>query len=151
MKKIKKVILNGEEETIKFASDFAKKITEKNKKRKTALVISLIGELGAGKTTFARGFLHELGVKKKITSPTFVLIKRYKLPKGGSFKETFHIDAYRLKDGDLNTLEWQEIIKNPENIILIEWPERVREAKIKGAVEIKIKHLKEGREIEIEK
>lgn len=131
-----------------FASDFAKEITEKKQKRKGALIIALIGDLGAGKTTFARGFLKGLKVKNKVTSPTFVLIKRYKLPEG-DFEEAFHIDAYRLKDGDLNIIGWKEIKENPKNIILIEWPEKVKEAKIRGVIKIKINHLEEGREIEI--
>lgn len=87
-------------------------------------VFTLQGELGAGKTTFAQGFAAGLGVKEKVLSPTFVIMKSYGIP---SSKKTFyHIDCYRLKsEADLLALGWEEIATNPGNIILLEWPERV--------------------------
>ncbi|OGZ03304.1 MAG: tRNA (adenosine(37)-N6)-threonylcarbamoyltransferase complex ATPase subunit type 1 TsaE [Candidatus Liptonbacteria bacterium RIFOXYD1_FULL_36_11] len=145
----KKIIIKNEEEMMMVAEEAAKILVKKEEKRKGALMITLEGELGAGKTTFARGFLKALGVKRKITSPTFVLIKKYSLLKKTGFLKAYHADAYRLKDGDLEILGWREILENPENVVLVEWPERVREARTTGAVKIKFKHLKEGREVEI--
>jgi tRNA threonylcarbamoyladenosine biosynthesis protein TsaE len=97
-----------------------------------ATVVALHGDLGSGKTTFTQFVAQSLGVKEKVTSPTFVLIKNYKLKNTKLFSQSvcyeslFHIDAYRLNNGDdLKKLGWQEIVSNPKNLVLIEWPERV--------------------------
>ena len=140
MKKMKTVIRNGEDGMIKFAGELAKKIIEEKKDKEKALVILLSGDLGAGKTTFTKGFLKGLGVRGIVTSPTFVLMKKYQLSREAGFKFAYHIDAYRLRDGDLDVLGWEEIINNPEHIALVEWPERVREAgKVKG-IKISFRH-----------
>ena len=113
---------------------------------KRALVIGLEGELGAGKTTFIKGFAKALGVKGKILSPTFVLMKTYKiadLPK--NYKFLIHIDAYRLKDHrDLISLGLKEILANPQNIVLIEWSDRVRKILPRGYMKIHFDHIKEN-------
>lgn len=120
-----------------------------------ATVVGLSGDLGTGKTTFTQFIAKNLGVKTKVNSPTFVIMKRYSLPltRGSAqgargfnkFKNLFHIDAYRLKnEKELLHLGWQEIISNPENIIFIEWPELVAKAMPKKHHKISIKHLKEG-------
>jgi tRNA threonylcarbamoyladenosine biosynthesis protein TsaE len=105
--------------------------------RKKALVFALRGDLGAGKTTFAQGFLKGLGFKKRAPSPTFVLIRRHSLKKRSLgkrsrrsgrkvFTDVFHVDAYRLKKpGHLAALGFKEILADPRHIVLIEWPERV--------------------------
>ena len=89
------------------------------------MVVALQGDLGAGKTTFAQAVGLELGVNESMQSPTFVIEKIYEIDWNG-FKNLIHIDAYRLeKDEELLHLGWQEIISEPENFILIEWPENV--------------------------
>ncbi len=96
--------------------------------RHGATVVALYGELGAGKTSFTQGVAKAFGIKDHITSPTFVLEKIYRL-KDSAYKNLIHIDAYRLSGHrDLSALGWDELVKNPENIIFIEWPERVLEA-----------------------
>ncbi|VAW13135.1 tRNA threonylcarbamoyladenosine biosynthesis protein TsaE, partial [hydrothermal vent metagenome] len=102
-----------------------------------AFVVGLQGDLGAGKTTFTKSVAEALGVEGAVTSPTFVIEKIYKLPvrtphAGGPEKETFsrliHIDAYRLENGsELTSLGWEDIASDSQNIILIEWPEKVAE------------------------
>ena len=83
-----------------------------------AVVLALRGDLGSGKTTFIQGFAGGLGVKEKIISPTFVILKRF-----GNF---YHIDCYRLgKPEEILPLDWQEIIANPRNIVAVEWPEKI--------------------------
>lgn len=90
-----------------------------------AVVIALMGDLGAGKTTFAKAFARALGVDEHVTSPTFVIEKRYPL-KHEYFSRLIHIDAYRLNDAnELRKLDWARTLEDPTNIILIEWADRV--------------------------
>jgi tRNA threonylcarbamoyladenosine biosynthesis protein TsaE len=92
-----------------------------------AHIVALSGNLGAGKTTLTQHIAQELGIEEQITSPTFVLMKQYLLT-GRVFSQLVHIDAYRLESPDeLNPLRVDELFSNPENLILIEWPERVLE------------------------
>ena len=83
-------------ETGNLAAKMAKKVTAPHR-RTEALIIALEGELGVGKTTFVRGFAKAVGVKQKITSPTFVILKVYSLELI-AYSHLYHIDAYRLKD-----------------------------------------------------
>lgn len=102
-----------------------------------ALVFALSGDLGTGKTTFSKGFIAGAGVKRKITSPTFVLVKSYKIK---SYK-IYHIDCYRIKKPkELFDSGLEEILKNPKNIVLIEWPEIIKKYLPKGAIWIEFKH-----------
>lgn len=113
-----KKISNSKIQTQKIAKDFAKKILRFRSSQK-AVVIGLSGELGSGKTTFVQGFAKALGIKERIISPTFVILKR--------FKNLIHIDAYRIKNPkEILDLGWNDLIKNPENIILVEWPEKIK-------------------------
>src|SRR3989344_6041888 len=90
-----------------------------------ATVVALQGELGSGKTYFVQNFGKVLGVKEHITSPTFVLMNIYNIDLRG-FKRLIHIDAYRFeKEEELLVLGWEKLIENPDNIIFLEWPERV--------------------------
>ncbi|HUO56235.1 MAG TPA: tRNA (adenosine(37)-N6)-threonylcarbamoyltransferase complex ATPase subunit type 1 TsaE [Candidatus Paceibacterota bacterium] len=90
-----------------------------------AMVIALSGDLGAGKTTFVQGISEALCVEERVTSPTFVIKKIYEL-ESQPFGRLIHIDAYRLKDAhELETLGWHEIVADPRNLILVDWPERV--------------------------
>ena len=109
-----------------------------------ATVVCLHGDLGTGKTTFSQFVAKNLGVKRKVNSPTFVIMKRYNL-KHKNFRNLFHLDAYRLKNHkELLVLGWEEIISKPENLILIEWPENVIKAIPKKHHKIHISHTKEG-------
>ena len=91
-----------------------------------ATLVTLSGELGAGKTAFAKAVAKALGVEETVNSPTFVLEKIYVLPTGKSFKRLIHIDAYRLEKGnDLTPLGFDERMQDSGNLILLEWPEKV--------------------------
>ncbi len=99
----------------------AAKLAQENKNH----IFALTGELGAGKTTFVQGFAKGLGIEEKVISPTFVLIRQHKIPQ--SKKTLFHADLYRLDDTtNLQNLGLQEIWSNPNNIILIEWAEKIK-------------------------
>ncbi|MEK7162937.1 MAG: tRNA (adenosine(37)-N6)-threonylcarbamoyltransferase complex ATPase subunit type 1 TsaE [Patescibacteria group bacterium] len=128
-------------QTKQFAGFLAKEILKKQPEPKNALVLALVGDLGAGKTTFVQGFLRAVGIKKKITSPTFVLIKTYKLTNLKTYKLIYHIDCYRIKKSkELLALGLKEILNNPHNIILIEWPERIKNILPKDSIWIKFEY-----------
>lgn len=130
-------------ETQKLAADLARKVA-KSKPQKHACVFALEGELGAGKTTFIQGFAKALKIKQKITSPTFVLMRHYKLGTG-NWKLLVHVDAFRLKDWrDLASLGIKDIFADPGNIVLIEWAERVRPILPKKHTKIHIDHLEKN-------
>lgn len=110
-----------------------------------ATMITLSGELGAGKTTLTQEIARQLGVKEQITSPTFVLMKQYKLPKLSTFnfKLLTHVDAYRIeKNSELEKLGWDEIISNPNSLVVIEWPEQVPKLIPENAFRVLLTHKK---------
>lgn len=103
-----------------------------------ATLVTLSGELGAGKTAFTKAVAHALGIEEVVTSPTFVLEKIYSLS-NKSFKRLVHIDAYRLeKYTDLVPLGFDELMEDPGNLILLEWPEKVAGALPVPAVKISL-------------
>ena len=140
---MRSIITKSARETRRFAAELAKKLIKKPGKK--PLIIALEGELGTGKTTFIKGFSKELGVREKILSPTFVLIHKHKLT-NNRFQNLYHIDAYRLKsEKDLLKLGVKEIFANPENIVIIEWADRVRKIIPKTAVWIRFDHINKNR------
>jgi len=102
-----------------------------------SIIISLEGELGSGKTTFTQGFAKGLGIKENPRSPTFVIMQIYKFKK----RSFIHIDAYRVKSKDLKILGWRALIKNPENLILIEWGNKIKNILPKNSLRIIFKHV----------
>lgn len=115
-------------QTEEIAKMFLDEILKHHDTEKGALIVGLSGDLGAGKTAFTQSIAKHLGVKNKITSPTFVIMKKYPL-KNKKHKFLFHLDAYRLKDEkELLHLGWKEIINNKEHLVFIEWPENVQKA-----------------------
>ncbi len=110
------------EKTQEIADSFIQSISPREN---TATVVALSGDLGAGKTAFSKCVAKTFGVEETVTSPTFVIEKVYEL-KDQKFSRLIHIDAYRLNDSkELLNLGWQKIVSDPQNIILIEWPEMV--------------------------
>ncbi len=105
-----------------FAREFVAKLPDTLSQK--AHVVGLSGDLGAGKTTFAQAVARALGVTIPITSPTFVLLQAYAIDHA-PFKRLIHVDAYRLDTTDKDTIAFEEYAKDPENIILVEWPERL--------------------------
>ncbi len=96
-------------------------------------IVGLIGALGAGKTSFAQALARELGVKQKVTSPTFVIMQQFKgfLPKTkftSSKPVTLtHIDTYRTKNfTELEALGITEAWSNQSGITIIEWADRIK-------------------------
>ncbi|MCC7160461.1 tRNA (adenosine(37)-N6)-threonylcarbamoyltransferase complex ATPase subunit type 1 TsaE [Candidatus Nomurabacteria bacterium] len=137
------MISKSVEETFKIAKDFIGRILHKKDTRENAKIVALSGDLGAGKTAFTKAVAEILGIKEKVNSPTFVIMKRYPINLEG-YKFFFHIDAYRLKDEkELLLLGWDEIINNKEHLVFIEWPENVKNIIPKDSRFIEIEHLGE--------
>lgn len=104
---------SNEEEMLVFAGQFAKQITP-------GIVIYLEGPLGAGKTTFSRGFLRGFGYAGKVKSPTYTLVEPYEFP----HQTIYHFDLYRLQDPhELEEIGIDEYF-TAESICLIEWPDK---------------------------
>ena len=112
-------------QTRNLAKRLARKIL-KISLRKKAIIIALEGELGSGKTTFLQGFAKGLGIKDKILSPTFVILKNFQIS-SSKFQCFYHIDCYRIKKPEeLLALGFKEIISNPQNIVTIEWADKIK-------------------------
>lgn len=113
MKKEYEIILNNVEETLRFAERLAGKCREGD-------VIALEGDLGAGKTTFTKGFARGLGIKRTVNSPTFTIIKEYegRLP-------LYHMDVYRVAD-EMEDLGFEEYFEG-EGVTVIEWAHLIEE------------------------
>lgn len=126
-----KLISRSLEETKEVANSLLSKIKRR--------VLLLHGDLGSGKTTFVQFLAGGLGIKGNLTSPTFVIMKKYHIPPVAtterftrlgraslSVKNLIHIDAYRLNSSeDLRALGWDDLVADPNNLIVLEWPERV--------------------------
>jgi tRNA threonylcarbamoyladenosine biosynthesis protein TsaE len=116
----------------------------------TATIITLSGDLGAGKTTFTQGIARALGVEETVTSPTFVLEKVYELT-DQKWERLIHIDAYRLvSEHELEVLGWHEMAQDPSNLIIIEWPEMVAELIPTDAIRITISGDGDTREVSVD-
>lgn len=135
-----RVVSKAESETKKIAQKLSVKIL-RARPGKHAVVIGLIGELGSGKTTFAKGFANGLGIKQIIQSPTFIIARRHAL-KSKVFKSFYHVDAYRIGPKDLLTFGWREWVKDPANIILVEWADRISRIFPKNSSKIIFETLK---------
>ena len=103
-------------------------------------VVLLHGDLGAGKSTLARGWLRALGVEGAIRSPTYTLVEHYPLPAGG---KGLHLDLYRI--GDARELDFLGLDDAGASLWLVEWPERGRGALPAADLEIDLAVAGDGR------
>ena len=117
---MEKIIKNLEE--LNF---FAKELLSFEKNVFGATIFGLYGNLGAGKTTLTQNIAKELGVMENISSPTFVIMKIYELL-NQKWKHLIHIDAYRIEnEKEILSLGFNQIISDENNLIIIEWPEKI--------------------------
>jgi len=149
-----KILSHSPAETKKLAKKLAKKL-------KPPLVLALTGDLGSGKTTFIQGFARGLGIKKKILSPTFIIFRKFEIRnsksetnskfkiKNSKFQFLYHIDCYRIqKPQELLNLGFKKIISEPQNIVLIEWAEKIKKILPKKTIWLKFNYgLKENERI----
>lgn len=127
-------------------------------------VVGLIGNLGAGKTVFVKGLASGLGIKNKIASPTFVLMKIYPVKcalrpalragfsearpvkQPNKIKQLIHIDAYRLKNGkEILSTGAEEYFNKPNSVVIIEWADRIKEILPKKTKLVKITSREENK------
>jgi tRNA threonylcarbamoyladenosine biosynthesis protein TsaE len=144
---MKKFLTRSEKGTKKLGEKIGKEILKK-KLDKIARTLALEGDLGGGKTTFLKGFAKGLGIKEKILSPTFILFRKFQIP-NSKFQNFYHIDCYRIeKEREILNLGFKEIIKDPKNIVAIEWADKIKKILPKKILKIKFKILgKKEREI----
>jgi len=101
------------------------------------LVVTIAGDLGAGKTTLVQAICRGYGVDEPVTSPTYALVHEY----AGRRSRVYHLDLYRLKGpSELPDLGWHEIVAAPA-LVLIEWPERAGDLVPAAHVPIALEHL----------
>ncbi|MEI6529328.1 MAG: tRNA (adenosine(37)-N6)-threonylcarbamoyltransferase complex ATPase subunit type 1 TsaE [Candidatus Falkowbacteria bacterium] len=139
------------------------KIVTKNEKETQALgyelgsqlkggeVLALCGDLGAGKTKFLQGLAKGLGIKGRVNSPTFNILKLYKINGNKNVKSFCHIDAYRLhSEKDLISLGVEEFFKDNKTVTAIEWAGKVKKIWPKDIISIELVHVGENsREIRV--
>ena len=137
------LLTHSTDETIAQGKDLATRL-------KSPVLVLLSGELGAGKTTLAKGIVSGLGagLEEEVTSPSFTLIHLYHAAAAG---KVYHIDLYRVGDfHDLETLGLEDVLSEPA-VVLVEWPERLTLRTDWPVLRIHVVHLPdESRRIEIE-
>ena len=139
----KVIITSSKEETQWFGKDLVSKLKDRN-------IIALYGDLGSGKTTFVQGLAKGLGIKKRIISPTFVLVRQYKIKNQKSKIKTtaqnskffYHVDLYRVNNKkEIDGLGIKEIIDNKNNFVAIEWAEKISNLLPKNRINVYCKYL----------
>ncbi len=135
--------LADESQTLSMAKCFAEHWPQHASKDR-ALVVNLSGDLGAGKTTFSRGFIQSLGHTGKVKSPTYTLIEPYELDD----LVIVHMDLYRLTDPEeLEYLGIDDLVRQSD-ICLIEWPERGADALPAPTLTLSLDHQTTGRQLQ---
>ena len=119
-----------EAELGRFGAEFARGL-----RPPPPVVVAIGGELGTGKTTLVRAIARALGVTEPVTSPTFALVHSY----AGSATTIYHVDAYRLRRAaDAADLGLDDMLAEPDSVVLIEWPERLGEGMPTASHRIKL-------------
>ncbi len=127
-------ILKGDAETRSAGAQLLRELQAST--QLPGCVVTLSGELGAGKTTFTRGFMQACNYDGAVKSPTYTLIETYSTQVG----EVCHLDLYRLEDPEeLDFIGFRDLLE-AENILLIEWPERVAAVADLATVQVQLEH-----------
>lgn len=118
-----KIKINNLDELRRFADDFALKLQGGD-------VVGLIGDLGAGKTTFVQFLATALGVREEVKSPTFVLVREYAVTEptalARNIQKLVHADAYRLEDeNELWAIGFADLVEDAETVTVVEWADRL--------------------------
>jgi len=136
---MQKIITENSEQTRELAKLLALEI-------RGGEIICLSGDLGAGKTTFTQGLLEGLGVEGPYTSPTFAIMKEYRLQTTNYKLQTvYHIDAYRVEEKDILDLGWKDFAGKENTVTIVEWAERAENVIPSGALRLDFKWLDENK------
>ena len=159
---------NSFEETQNLGKEFVASVTRSLLREGDSLlnVVALYGDLGSGKTTFVQGLAEGFGITRRIISPTFIIIRQYKLSSQMSnlasspkrlwrvgdkstsqiLKLFYHIDLYRIKnDEGIEELGIEEIIKDSQNIVAIEWAEKMGDLLPKERWDVRFEYVGEDK------
>lgn len=147
------ILTKSADETKEFGKKIATDLIRNQEAgiRNNGVVLALTGELGSGKTTFVQGLAVGLGIKQRILSPTFILMRKYQLRiTNNELRITgfYHIDLYRLEENvedEVRNLGIDEFWKNHENIIAIEWAEKIKSMVPKNAIWVEFKNMGEDK------
>lgn len=137
------IISHSEEETIEAGISLTQKLSPQD-------VVFLRGDLGSGKTTFAKGIAKGLGISTRIISPTFVIVREHEVD-SGKIKKMYHMDLYRLQDEhEALGVDIKDILNDEQGIVVIEWPEISQNLVKKKAWNVRIDNINESeRKIQI--
>ncbi len=114
-----------------------------DKRGEAPRVLCLWGELGSGKTTFTQGLARGLGITSRLPSPTFIIVRRYSIPK--TTRMLYHMDLYRVQGtSDIEALGFDEMRTDPAAYVVIEWPERLGMLLPDTRVDIRFAALPDG-------
>lgn len=140
------IVTTSPKETKKLARTLAKEWLNFNKNKNSNWLVCLYGDLGGGKTTFVKGVAEELGIKETVNSPTFLIMRKYVFLKKTNKKYSlYHFDCYRISNyGEILNLGWEEIIGGENNIIAVEWPEKIKDILPKNKLNIKFEFIGEN-------
>ena len=108
------------------------------------VVVELLGDVGAGKTTLTRGIAEGLGVSAPVTSPSFTISKRYAFLADNLEGALIHYDFYRLPDPGLMSEELDESLNSPNTVVILEWADSVEGILPDNRIRIEIKYLDDG-------
>ena len=110
-------------------------------RRINAATVCLYGELGSGKTTFIRGFVRGLGLTSRLPSPTYIIVRRYKIPGHIYF---YHADLYRVTEEDVESLGLSEFFADYRSFVAVEWAEKLGGLLPKSRTDIRFSLLEDG-------
>jgi tRNA threonylcarbamoyladenosine biosynthesis protein TsaE len=114
------LITKKPEETAEVGEELARYLAS----REGPCILCLYGQLGSGKTTFTQGFARGLGITTRLLSPTFIIVRRYQIPRKESF--LYHVDLYRLqKIPEMEGIGLPEIFTDSASYTVVEWAERL--------------------------
>ena len=133
-----KVTTYSAEQTEEIAQNLVKKLNPGDS-------ICLFGDLGAGKTIFSKGIAKGLGVKERIISPTFALVREHEIDGSSTIKKLYHLDLYRVETKEeVYSIGIDDILSDTQSIVIIEWAERLGDQIPKKCIRVHIDHKKDN-------
>ena len=147
-------VTNGFEETQRLGEKFIGDVLRLHLEGASSN-IALYGDLGRVKTTFVQGMAKGLGIKRRIISPTYIIVRSYKITikhQVLGIKYFYHIDLYRVEGRGIEGLGLEEIMEDTQNIVVIEWAEKLGDLLPKKRWDVGLEYLGEDkRKITIKK